>query len=300
MNGLRISTVVCTYNRCGYLECCLESLMRQTLPASVYEVIVVDNNSSDATRKVCECYQDRENFCYFFEEQQGLSHARNRGLRESRAPLVAYIDDDAVAVSGWLAGLLEGFADRRVATVGGPILPVFEGDRPAWLHDSLLPLYSCRDRGKEVFDLGPGLFFYGANMSFRRDVLEQVAGFPEHLGRKGDNLLSDEELVVSQRIEALGYRMRYLPEAVVHHSIPRERLKMSWLLQRFYWLGRGEALRDGAGLSPRCWLYYARKLRYTLACMIRPEYSAGWATRMIPMVTLAGYSEEMLSNGKRE
>lgn len=297
MNAPRISVVVCTYNRSRYLERCLESLVGQTLDPAGYEIIVVDNRSTDGTADLCRRYLALANFRYLFEERQGLSYARNRGLEACRSPLVAYLDDDAVAVPGWLSSLLEGFGDPQVASAGGAILPVFEGRVPVWFHDSLLPLYSCRDRGREEFDLGPGLFFYGANMSFRSEVLMRVEGFPVHLGRSGDNLLSDEELVVSSRIERLGYGKRYLPQATVYHHIPAERLRARWLLRRFFWLGKGEAVREweaARSLRQRT-LNCLRRLIWTLARLVRPEYRAGWVTPLIPLATLLGYGGHCLS-----
>lgn len=301
MSEVKISVVVCTYNRSGYIEKCIESLIDQTLHSSSYEIIVVDNNSTDDTLELCERFKELENFKYFMEPNLGLSYARNRGIKESRASIVAYTDDDAIVSEVWLEALLEAFKDDEVGAAGGPIFPIYESDIPDWFSDSLLPLFSCRDRGGEIFDLEPRIFFYGVNMAIRRDFLVKSGGFRVDLGRKGKSLLSDEELVIFTEIERAGYKKRYMPKAKVDHIVPKERLTMKWLLRRFYWMGKGQAIREGESLNSigQKIAAFRKKLRRTLRDFRKPVYRAGIYTRLIPLVLFLGYISLKFSRGER-
>jgi glycosyltransferase involved in cell wall biosynthesis len=301
VNNLKISVVVCTYNRAKYLGKCIESLLRQSISPSVYEILIVDNNSSDSSAEICRQYENRENFRYFLEKKQGLSYARNRGYKESRAPIVAYTDDDALASDAWLEELLKAFEDDEVGAAGGPIFPIYESDIPNWFHESLLPLFSCRDCGKEIFDLKPNHFFYGVNMAIRRDILFKSGGFRVDLGRKGNDLLSDEELVVFKEIERAGYKKRYLPEAVIHHLLPKDRLNIKWLLRRFYWLGSGHAVRqkEAADSIRKFNRMIYNRLIMTIRDFNRPRFNAGIYSRFITIVMLLGYAKVIIFGSNR-
>ncbi len=130
-----ISVVVCTYNRVNLLADALHTLCHQTLDRSEYEVMVVDNNSSDNTREMVDEFCRRfSHVRYCFEPKQGLSYARNRGWREARGEYVAYVDDDARAGENWLKTALVLIANTKPAPLclGGPILPFYSTTKPIW------------------------------------------------------------------------------------------------------------------------------------------------------------------------
>src|SRR5579863_5799453 len=128
-----ISVVVCTYNRARSLGKTLESVVAQSLPQGVeWEIIVVDNNSKDSTRQVVEEFQSRYKgrFRYLLEERQGVSFARNTGIRESIGEVLAFIDDDETAAPGWLQNLTANLFSGEWAGAGGPIVSQWDRPRP--------------------------------------------------------------------------------------------------------------------------------------------------------------------------
>lgn len=235
-----VSIVVCTYNRAGLLSRLLDSLRRE-LEGIDGEVVVVDNGSSDDTAAVVE----REAagavapIRYVSELQPGLSHARNRGVREARGEILVFIDDDALPEPGWLAAHLMPYAtDIRIGTVGGPIELLFEPPdaRPRWLSarfEGTLGRYGLGPEPKEYDDRleTPS----GGNMSFRRPALEDVGSFDTGLGRVGDAFRSGEEFELAHRLFDRGWRGAYEPGARVLHVIDSERLRLRYFRRRFLW-----------------------------------------------------------------
>lgn len=269
---LLISVIVCTYNRCAWLPGLFSSLAAQTLPAAAFEIVVVDNNSTDATRTVIdEQSGGLPNLRYLFEAEQGLSIARNRGLREAAAPLVVYVDDDAIATPGWLEAIITAFADNEaIVCVGGPVELDWQGERPTWLPPRYESLYTCVDHGDRSRLLTQHEYLVGANISFRREWLQDIGGFSTDLGRKGSCLLSGEEAQVYQAVFTTGRQVRYAPTAKIWHRVTPERKCRRWFYRRLFWDGATQPLLDtGAGERPAVYLrgawYDARRsLRFAL------------------------------------
>lgn len=238
--GRAISAIVCTRDRSAYLARCLKALARQTLPKRQYEVIIVDNGSSDDTAAVAaEFCRAQPNFTYVAESRAGLSIARNRGVAESAAPIVAFTDDDAVPTDSWLEQLLGGFASlpETVGIVGGDVTPVWEAERPAWLSDFLLrPLSAGLKWSTVPRFMRAGEWLIEVNSAYRKSALQQVGGFPERLGRVGDLLLSGDG-AVNLLIQRAGYLLYYDPAILVEHHIPPSRLTKEWFRRRSFWQG---------------------------------------------------------------
>jgi glycosyltransferase involved in cell wall biosynthesis len=237
---VQVSVVVCTHNRSNYLAKALDSLLDQSLNPDMYEILVVDNASRDATRDVVADYRRRAgNIQYVFEGTLGLSHARNTGIQQSHGELVAYLDDDAIAATWWLEAALEAFRERgpRVGCIAGPVYPIWEAPRPTWLPDELVPYLSMLDYGEEARFLEETDHIVGANMAFPRECLVKVGGFPINLGRRGKRLLSNEELVLRRALERDKFRTFYSPAMRVEHHVPPERLTRRWFLSRLFWQG---------------------------------------------------------------
>lgn len=245
-----VSIVICTYNRSGLLEKTLVSLLDlQGLESA--EVIVVDNRSSDDTRDVVNGFITKHqriiNCSYYYEETQGLSAARNAGIKAARGEIIAYLDDDAIPSGKWLEAILSTFAERsEVQAMGGKIHPLFETQRPGWLAGPLELPYTIIDLGNTVREYPPSLHPYGANMAFRKEVF--AAGmFPLELGRKGNLLLSGEESWVFAQISKSGGKIIYHPEMEVDHFVPESRLNKEWILRRYYFQGVSSGMkREGA------------------------------------------------------
>ena len=235
-----LSVVICTYNRGDILGDTLESFAALAVASTVRtELLIVDNNSSDATARIAQDFvAGRTDARYIFEATPGLSHARNTGIREARGEIIAFADDDVFFEPGWLDALMQAFAAwPEAGCVGGKTLPYFETGEPPWLHETLLYMYGSTSTG----DVGTWMDYpkhpFGVNMAFRREVFQRIGWFDPRLGRIGDSLLSGEESDIFRRVHDVGFRTRYLPEAILRHRIPATRTDPDWVLQRSYWQG---------------------------------------------------------------
>jgi glycosyltransferase involved in cell wall biosynthesis len=241
-----ISVVLCTHNRAAYLEKALRSLAAQTLPRSSWEAIVVDNCSTDHTRRVAARFAEEMTVVYVYEPILGLSHARNAGWRDARAPLVAYLDDDAVAVPDWLERILEAFTTvtPRPGCVGGRVDPIWEAPRPRWLSDEVAACLTVVDwtaTPHPIPDLSQE-WLVGANLAVPRDVLERLGGFTNGLDRAGKSLLSSGDVFLQKQIQKLGLTCYYHPAMAVGHHVPAARLHKPWFRKRYYWQGVSDAV----------------------------------------------------------
>lgn len=282
---LAISAIICTHNRADYLPRAIQSLVDQTLNADQYEIIVVDNASTDGTVAVVDAIAHWPHVIrYCHEPQLGLSHARNHGYHQARGQYVAYLDDDAIASPDWLAAILAAWhiSSPQVGLMGGKVLPIWEGDRPPWLRAQLLPYLSVLDLASTPVTLNAQQYVVGANMTLPKALLAEIGGFQVGLGRRGKNLLSDEEFLLKQQLEVRGYVTRYQPSLVVHHHIPRERLQQRWFLKRFFWQGVSKAL-TAQYLTPLSW-----PTRWQLSWSTTPHLRARFLK--LPLLLLAGFS----------
>jgi len=239
------SVVVCTRNRGGALEPALASLVAQEAPFE-WEVLVVDNRSSDDTAEVARAFarRHRERVRVEVEPDLGLSAARNAGVRLARGSWIAFLDDDAEAEPGWLAAYEDAWSGADVLSAGGPVEPLFDGPLPEWLGERYLPYLSVWDRGPEAHDLLYNELPRGANMAYRRAAFERVGEFDPRLGRRGRSLRSCEEIELGLRLERIGGRCRYVPRARVRHHVAVERLTPGWMRARFAAQGFSEAILD--------------------------------------------------------
>ena len=219
-----VSVVISTFNRCESLSRTLESLLAQEVPAGLaYEIVVVDNNSADATPSVVAMYSELETVRvrYIFERRQGVSHGRNAGIRESSAPIVAFTDDDNEVDPLWIATIkaaMDAWPDA--AAVGGRILP--QSPRPAlprWLnrhHWGPLAILDYGDLPFYTSSSNPRCLLT-ANLAVRRDVFARIGDFSPAFQR-----CQDHELLI--RLWRAGGRALYTPDLVVRTRITRERL----------------------------------------------------------------------------
>lgn len=240
MADVLISVVICTFNRAHYLRKVLASLEAQTCPRGRFEILVVDNCSTDDTRRVVEEEFSRlGNLRYVYEPVLGANQARNTGRRAARGEYVAYLDDDVITSPRWLEVVAEVFETVRPlpGAVGGRIEPIWEAPRPPWLSDEMLKFLAVMHLSEEPAFLTDRQWLMSANMAFPRKVLEEMNGFEVHMGRVGNKLLSMDENLLQLRLRRAGYRLFYHPEMAVRHHVPAARLTKRWLLRRMYWEG---------------------------------------------------------------
>jgi len=218
-----VSVIIPTYNRCGGLPALLDSLCRQEAAGVRFEVLVVDNNSADRTRAVVEQFAAQHPALplrYVFEPQRGVSHARNAGIRESAAPLLAFIDDDVQPAPGWVAAIARAFADNPgIDAIGGRVRAAWTAPRPAWLIAEHAGPIAVQDRPQPmvVDRTNASACLITANFACRRDVFADVGGFSGDFPR-----CQDREL--QMRMWRAGKRGLYLPNVEVTVEIPSERM----------------------------------------------------------------------------
>lgn len=240
---IKISAVICTYNRSQYIEKALESLLAQSLSKEYFEILVIDNNSSDATAEVVKRYDSSDShFNYVFEAKLGLSYARNTGLKMAKGEYIAYLDDDAIANKDWLSQILTSFEKNpSYGAIGGRINPIWEVPKPNWLNDTLLPALTIINWSPTPYLIkNRDTYIAGANIAFRKDLLLTLGGFNTALGRIGNTLLSGEETILLEEIRKKGYEILYSPSIEVAHVVPKGRLHKEWFEKRVYWEGVSE------------------------------------------------------------
>ncbi|MDF5714345.1 MAG: glycosyltransferase family 2 protein [Rhizonema sp. NSF051] len=243
----QISAIICTYNRDTYLGAAIDSLLAQNV-ACDFEVVVVDNGSSDSTRSVVEQRIENPRLKYVFEPEIGLSVARNTGAQVAKGTIIAYLDDDAVACDHWLEVLYSAYQNNpKLAIAGGKVTLLWpEGTQPPpWLSSGLATNLGAYDLGDSIVYIdNPGLTPRGLNYSIRRNFLEEIGGFDTHLGRVGTKLLSNEELQMTEYALQRDWQVAYFPDALVAHNVSRERLQRSWFFNRGWWQGISECYRE--------------------------------------------------------
>lgn len=232
---------ICTLNRVKYLGATIEAVLKQDLPRGRFEILVVDNGSTDGTSEMVSVRfgaDTRVPVRCIREETPGLSRARNRAIAETTSEFLVFLDDDAIPEPGWLALLADVFASSgKIGVVGGGVVPVYEGGEPPWFSNRVncifMPLAGIEKRSEAHYPRYP----YGVNLAFRRTVFEKVGLFREDLGYKGTRLIPSEEVEIMLRIERGGGTIVYEPHALVRHVIPAARLVRKRLRQREYSYG---------------------------------------------------------------
>ncbi|MER3432070.1 MAG: glycosyltransferase [Leptolyngbya sp. ERB_1_1] len=241
-----VSAIICTHNRDRYLGFAIDSLLAQDF--SEFEIIVVDNASSDRTREVVEARLEDRRLRYIYESEIGLSVARNTGAKIANGEILAYLDDDAIASSQWLQTICAAYQENpRLAIAGGKVTLIWTDGitAPNWLSDGLTGNLGAYDLGDAVVWIDrPGLTPRGLNYSIRKSFLTQIGGFDPNLGRVGKNLLSNEELHMTYLAMQAGWEVAYLPSAAVAHHVAPERVKRQWFLDRGWWQGISECYRE--------------------------------------------------------
>src|SRR3954469_10972931 len=247
------SVVVATYNRAGELRATLDSLSRLR-PDGAWEAIGVDNNSTDATPEIVRAAAAAfpAPLHYVFEREQGRSPALNAGIRLAQGDVIVTTDDDVRVEPDWLNRATDALDTLRCDYVGGRVLPIWGGPRPAWLpnrsgkHWAVIALL---DYGPEPIEFGARVPL-GVNMAFRRSAFDRAGLLDPHTGRKAGTLLGQEVREWCIRARAAGVRGFYAPAMMVRHIIPASRLNKRYFRRWFYWRGISRAMLYGkAGLD---------------------------------------------------
>jgi glucosyl-dolichyl phosphate glucuronosyltransferase len=224
------SIIICTYNRASFLKQTIDSVLESECRNFNYEIVIIDNNSTDSTSEIVREYKDISFVRSYKEARQGLSNARNRGIVEAMGDFLIFLDDDVEVENGWLEALMNPLLEKPdVAVVGGRVLP-FGTKTPEWLPEKFYWLVGIIDYGTtpKYTDYAPG-----GNMAVRKSIFKEVGVFNPSLGRNGSLLLGGEEVELQGRIKEKGYKIFYAPEALIYHKIANK-LNMDYVLRFAY------------------------------------------------------------------
>lgn len=270
---VKISLIICTYNREKYLPDAIESLINQKeINPGEIEIVIIDNNSTDNTEVICNGLIARSNdtpIYYFKEHKQGLSHARNRGIEVSNGLLLAFLDDDAFAHEKYVRHTLDFFGQNTgVTAAGGVILLHFENKEPAWYSHYIGSLlgYFCPWENSRAFDKKQ--YPRGSNMIFRRELFRKYGFFNPELGRKGEGMLGSEEKEMFGRIYSGNENVWYFPQAVIYHIIPDSRLSRQFIRKQSVAVGKSERIRVGKNRNEKLKKFYEESLKWMYSVIL--------------------------------
>jgi len=284
---MKITVILCTYNRCQTLANALDSVALTKFSDPVeWEVLVVDNNSNDQTRDVVEDYCRRypSRFRYLFEGQQGKSCALNAGIRASDGDVIAFMDDDVTVDPMWLQNLTAPLQNGDWAGVGGRTLPAQPYSLPRWL--AMEGPYEMGGIVAAVFDLGdkPGKLDrppFGTNMAFQKKMFDRYGLFRTDLGPRPGSEIRNEDTDFGRRLMSAGERLRYEPSAIVYHPVLEHRIQKGYLLAWWFDYGRARVREwergpDIWGISRRCFTFFK------LIGTVLPVSTLGWMAAWNP------------------
>ena len=240
--------LIATYNRARYLRDTLQSIATLRVPPAItWDVVVVDNNSTDETREVVEAAAAGYPvpLRYMFEGRQGKSIALNSAMQTIASTVIVFSDDDVRVPAGWLEAAVMPLLTRTdIDYVGGPVRPMWSGPRPSWLQDPSLygGVLAVLDYGAEPFIFEDRqLIPLGVNMAVRRSLIDRVGGFHPALGRTGTSLLGQEQAEFFLRTRRAGVRGLYVPDMWLEHLVAVDRLTMGYFLRWWFWKGISHA-----------------------------------------------------------
>lgn len=241
-----LSILICTYNRADILSECLQSLTTQTALNEDFEVIVVNNNSTDYTQATAESFINQvPNLRVILEMQQGLSHARNRAYTEAQADWVLYLDDDALASKNLVERALWTIQHYPYKMFGGVALPWYKYPKPHWYSDKYLATNELPY--KTVSPIHGNQFAIGCIMVIEKATLARYNGFDVRLGMIGNKIAYNEETELQKRMRADGIQIAHDPALFIQHLVAPYKLKLDWFFQSAFALGRDNV--DAKGVN---------------------------------------------------
>lgn len=235
----KYSIIICSYNRFELLTETVDSVISVLKNRQDYEVLIIDNKSTDATPYLEEKYSSNKKVKYFLETKQGLSYGRNRGLQEAKGKILVYLDDDIELVDNYFEICDEIFLDSSIAISGGKVLP-FKVAIPNWLPKKYYFLVSIYDLGNSSKIVK---YLMGGNFAIRKKDAMVVGLYNTRLGRNGKSLAGGEEIEYQNRASAMDYKMHYHPKQNILHKI-NEKLNENYVLTYSKELGKSERIID--------------------------------------------------------
>jgi len=240
----RMTVAICTYNRAERLQNLIEAL-RQQVCSIPFEILVVDNNSSDNTQIILASIGSTEGIPVRFvvEKRQGITFARNRAIQEAaHSQHLLFIDDDEWPLPGLVEAATQALEFDEAECVGGRIKCFFGNkSRPGWLRDDLLPFLGAVDYGSESFwvvdETTP---LWSGNIAYRTAIFKENPHFrfDHRYNRRGEGIGGGSDAIMFQEFLKAGVKMRYRPDMVLLHSIEESRLNRGYFLKRHFISGQ--------------------------------------------------------------
>jgi len=235
-----VSVVVPTFNRSGNLKNALNSFIKQKSNNFEFEILVVDNGSTDDTRQVIERFTQNNNVAirYFLETRQGLHYARNTGIKNARGDIIVFGDDDIIAQEGWLQALVKPFLrDPKVGITGGKVLPLWKTKPPDWIYDygsdKVHGVFAIIDLGNTPLILKTG-YVFGCNFAIRRSLAFDIGGSPPDTFPPSKIEFSGSgECEMIEDIRKMDYKVVYEPDALVLHHADISRATPEYFIYRY-------------------------------------------------------------------
>lgn len=249
---LDITVIIPTLNRAEMLDHVLEALLKQTFPQERYELIIIDNGSSDTTASICAKWQNQFiNFKYIYDDHPGIHIGRNRGCMEAKSDFLVYGDDDLFPGITWLEGMYKGFTETDAVLVGGNILPKYESKPPTfikkmWQSDAQIQMmiaFSCITFPHCRRYVNP-LYIFGCSFGIRKDVIMNAGGFhPDGMPDKYMKYRGDGESYISRYVKKKGLKAVIIPEVTAEHFVSVTRMSEERIAQVGYRNGISDAYR---------------------------------------------------------
>lgn len=236
---IKYSIIICSYNRFDFLVSTIDSVLLVLKDRNDFEILVIDNNSKDKTSTIKDLYSYTDKIKYFLEKQQGLSHARNRGLKESEGDILVYLDDDIELVDNYFRICDQIFLNESISISGGKVLP-YKVDIPDWLPQKYYFLVSVYDFGNHPKYVK---YLMGGNFAIRKNVALKIGFYNVALGRNKKKLAGGEEIDYQNRAFKMGYKMYYNPKQNILHKI-NDKLNKTYVLSYARELGTSERFID--------------------------------------------------------
>ena len=285
-----LSIIISTYNNATSLVRTLDSVAKQDADKSIWECVVVNNNSTDDTaERVAKFAQENPdiNIRLVDEVQQGLSYARNRGIAEAKGQYVAFIDDDETVNEGFVSAYLDLFHNHGAFAGAGALKVCYDSARPKWMsYYTEKMIANPLDLGKDILTITSTVTPTGGNMAFNRELFNLYGGFDTDLGRKGEVLSGGEENDMFKRIRNLGERIFYTPHAIAYHHIADRKLTGEYFDKLSYGVGVSKRLRaEKFGTEAELFSDERKKRIYTIILAILYSLTfqfqkAKWLVRM--------------------
>ena len=278
--GTSLTVALCTHNHRERLARTLRGLAQLAPPASPWELLIIDNASTDGTSQLVMTTDWRTpemNVRVVREEKLGLSNARNRAIQEATGEFIVFMDDDESPDPHWLGAYERIILAERPDALGGRIEVMFEdGRRPTWLQDELLGFLGQLDHGGAARRLAaPDTPIFGGNFAFRKDIFARIGTFDAGLGRKGSDNTGGEDTEIYRRMIASGCNIWWVPDAVICHRIQAGKLRRRYFLDLHFRQGRTQGLRKRGSASRLPPAYLVLQLWRAIKNALSERFSRG-------------------------